>query len=138
MQITIEWQPTPQPRHRVAARGTFAHAYIPAKHAIHGYKAAIVAAAHAAGVEQTRHPVYVLVECVVARPKSHWNKGGLKPAAPAWPRMDWDNLAKGVCDALTGIAWYDDDQILDGRCSKRFGDRDELAYTTVTIRELEG
>ena len=138
MQITINWQPTPQPRHRVAARGAFAHAYIPAKHAIHGYKAAIVAAAHAAGVEQTRHPVYVVVECVLARPPSHWNKGGLKPAAPRWPRGDWDNFAKGVCDALTGIAWYDDDQVLAGSCSKRFGDRDELPYTTVTIRELEG
>ena len=137
MQITIPGQPTPQPRHRVAARGTFAHAYIPARHAIHGYKAAIVAAAHAAGVEQTRHPVAVAIVCVVSRPPSHWNKGGLKPSAPAWPRMDWDNLAKGVCDALTGIAWYDDDQVLDGRCSKRFGDRDELPYTTVTIRELE-
>jgi Holliday junction resolvase RusA-like endonuclease len=28
-------------------------------------------------------------------------------------RCDWDNLAKLTCDALNGIAWEDDSQIID-------------------------
>jgi Holliday junction resolvase RusA-like endonuclease len=27
-------------------------------------------------------------------------------------KVDWDNLAKLVCDALNGIAWHDDSQIV--------------------------
>jgi Holliday junction resolvase RusA-like endonuclease len=33
-------------------------------------------------------------------------------------RCDWDNLAKLVCDALNGIAWKDDSQIVDARIVK--------------------
>lgn len=28
-------------------------------------------------------------------------------------RPDWDNISKLVCDALNGIAWHDDSQIVD-------------------------
>ena len=30
-------------------------------------------------------------------------------------RCDWDNLAKLTCDALNGVAWEDDSQIVDAR-----------------------
>ena len=32
-------------------------------------------------------------------------------------KPDWDNIAKNL-DALTGIVWYDDTQIVDGRVLK--------------------
>jgi Holliday junction resolvase RusA-like endonuclease len=28
-------------------------------------------------------------------------------------RGDWDNYAKGLCDALTGILWLDDSQVIE-------------------------
>jgi Holliday junction resolvase RusA-like endonuclease len=34
---------------------------------------------------------------------------------------DWDNYAKTVCDALNGIAWLDDSQILEAEVTIRRG-----------------
>ncbi len=138
VELWVPGQPVPQPRHKVAARGRFAHAYIPAGHGIHAYRLAVQAAAKAAGIRPLSGPVEVEIECVFARPKSHLGgRGGvvLKKNAPAWPpKSDWDNLAKGVCDALTGIAWDDDDQVVDGRCRKRYALPGEAAGTRVVVR----
>jgi hypothetical protein len=35
-------------------------------------------------------------------------------------RPDWDNFAKSICDALNGMFWKDDSQIVDCRVSKRY------------------
>ena len=47
-------------------------------------------------------------------------------------RCDWDNLAKLTCDALNGIAWDDDDQVVDAFVHKRI-DR-EHPRTEIRIR----
>lgn len=38
-------------------------------------------------------------------------------------KPDFDNLVKLYCDALNGILWEDDKQIVDGRCIKVYGER---------------
>ena len=38
---------------------------------------------------------------------------------------DTDKLIRSVCDALTGIAWYDDSQVVDITAKKRFASRDQ-------------
>ncbi len=35
-------------------------------------------------------------------------------------KPDWDNIGKIVTDALNGIAWHDDAQIVDARVIKRY------------------
>jgi Holliday junction resolvase RusA-like endonuclease len=35
---------------------------------------------------------------------------------------DWDNVAKAVCDALNGVVWIDDKQVVDAVVRKRYGD----------------
>jgi Holliday junction resolvase RusA-like endonuclease len=136
--ITFEvpGQPVPQPRHKVAARGRFAHAYIAANHPIHAFRQAVQLVARASGVKLTASPVAVDIECVFERPPSHVLKSGrlARSAKPFPPRCDFDNLAKGICDALTGIAWDDDDQVVDGRCRKRYAETGEAARTVITIR----
>ncbi len=52
------------------------------------------------------------------RPKSHLNSAGQrKPSAPALhtKKPDLDKLLRCVCDALTGVCYADDSQII--RCS---------------------
>ena len=36
-------------------------------------------------------------------------------------KPDFDNLVKLYCDALNGLLWQDDKQIVDGRCIKCYG-----------------
>jgi len=99
----IPGDPVPQPRPRVSTAGGFARAYVPKGHAVHGYRAAIAAAARAAGVTATGEPLNVVIDAVFARPKSHMRKTGVKPDAPKLPRPDVDNVAKAVLDALQDV-----------------------------------
>lgn len=73
----------------------------------------------------------------LVRPKCHRSKSGkVKPSAPALPttKPDVDKLARALLDALTGIAWVDDAQVVRLDVRKRYGDsagvRVELAEGT--------
>ena len=101
--FSVPGDPVPQPRPRVSTAGGFARAYVPKGHAIHAYRQAVAVAARVAGVTQADGPVSVIVDAVFARPKSHMNKSGVKPTAPALPRPDVDNLGKAVLDALQDV-----------------------------------
>lgn len=37
-------------------------------------------------------------------------------------KPDFDNIDKIICDSLNGIAWYDDSQITNGGCTKRYSE----------------
>ncbi len=101
--FSLPGDPVPQPRPRVSTAGGFARAYVPKDHPIHAYRQAVAVAARAAGVTEADGPVSVIVDAVFARPKSHMNKSGVKPTAPALPRPDVDNLGKAVLDALQDV-----------------------------------
>ena len=82
----------------------------------------------AAGMEQSplQGALGVVVLAVFPIPK-RWSKkkqqeamaGLLRPAV----KPDFDNVAKLYCDALNGLMWEDDKQIVDGRCIKVYGQR---------------
>lgn len=38
-------------------------------------------------------------------------------------KPDWDNIGKIICDALNGIVWKDDAQIVDGRVVKLYAEQ---------------
>lgn len=132
--LVVPGQPVPQPRVRVSTRGGFARAYVPAKHPIHAYRAAIAALASG---KRISGPTALAVEAIFARPASHWLKSGLKKDAPEWPRADGDNVAKGVADALTDAGvWPDDDQVVRWVITKRYGLMAEAARTVITVTEF--
>lgn len=62
------------------------------------------------------------------RPKGHYgtgrNAGTLRSSAPSHPtgRPDVLKLARGVEDALTGVCWRDDAQIVDEHLHKHYGE----------------
>ena len=129
--FTVAGDPVPQPRARITTRGKFAHAYTPASHAIHGYRAAIAHAARMAGATPTdAAPLTLIVDLVFARPKSHFRKSGLRKDAPRLPRADCSNCLKGIEDALNGVAWVDDTQVGKVIVEKTYGTE---ARTTVRV-----
>lgn len=81
--------------------------------------------------------VVVGLTFTVTRPQSHYGSGRnahvLKPSAPDYPtgRPDLSNLIKLVEDALTGVAWVDDDQVVMLRNPRKF-----YAKTEATVIQL--
>jgi len=47
------------------------------------------------------------------------------------PRLDLDNLAKALLDALKGHVFFDDSQIAKLLCERRAGDRDRITVRAV-------
>lgn len=65
-------------------------------------------------------PVSVQFTFWIPRPQGHFGKRGLLDSAPSYPakRPDLLKLARAVEDALTGIVWIDDAQIVDETLAK--------------------
>lgn len=131
-------EPIAQKRHRTVRVGTFNRNYDPSK----GDKADFLS------VLQKRRPktpltgaLWVDIDFYFSRPKSHFgtgrNEGVLKDAAPQFytKKPDKDNLAKFVMDALTGVFYKDDSQVVTGTSSKHY--TLGTPKTVVTIKSLE-
>lgn len=70
-------------------------------------------------------PLELTVDFYLARPKGHFNtKGELRPKAPKVPavRPDATKLLRAVEDALTGIVWRDDAQVVLQVVAKHYAD----------------
>lgn len=83
----------------------------------------------------TRLPVGIGITFVFVRPKSHYtSKGELRASAPSFPgKPDVDKLCRAVLDALTGILYHDDAQVVSLNASKRYGVASMTAISLVMI-----
>jgi len=66
-------------------------------------------------------PIVLVVEFVMPRPTSTPKSR----TPPAVKRPDIDKQCRAVCDALSGLAWKDDSQIVDLHATKRIAELDE-------------
>lgn len=69
-------------------------------------------------------PLLLLAKFYVTRPAGHYGANGLRASAPAYPvkRPDTTKLLRAVEDAMTGIVWRDDAQVVVQQASKLFGE----------------
>jgi len=90
------------------------------------------------GRELLDGPLRLAVVFHLARPKSHHGKRGLLPSAPRHPtvRPDTTKLLRAAEDALQGIVYRDDAQIVQQLAAKRYG-TPERVEITVTPIDLE-
>lgn len=115
----VDQDPIPQPRPKARRIGPGIQIYTPNSGPIKAYKAAIVEAFKRVAGEDfvpLTGPLGLSVMFVFERPQSRLKEDShiIKP--------DCDNLVKGVQDALNGIAWHDDSQIVDVRILKRWAE----------------
>jgi Holliday junction resolvase RusA-like endonuclease len=87
-------------------------------------------AAEASGWKMKRGPLRLSVVFLFTRPASHFGSGKnadtVKASAPNYPAVkpDATKLVRAVEDALTGLIWLDDAQIIDQDVTKRYGEKD--------------
>lgn len=81
-------------------------------------------------------PLEFGVSITFVRPKGHFTKNGdVRQGAPDWPtvRPDATKLLRAIEDALTGIVWVDDAQIVKQSVQKLYGDADEVLIHVMTL-----
>jgi Holliday junction resolvase RusA-like endonuclease len=101
----------------------------------------------AQGWERSHEAVALEFVFYRSRPASHYGTGRnarvLKPSAPAWPigKPDALKMARGAEDALTGVAFADDAQVVHGSQTKlwtcRYEGREGVAIT-LRLARFEG
>lgn len=77
-------------------------------------------------------PVALEALVVVPRPKTV-----TRPYPTTRSASDWDHYARAVSDALTGLVYVDDTQVVDGHVSKRYPGPDTLPKPGAVIRVWE-
>lgn len=87
-----------------------------------------------AGRPLLQAPIRLELRFFVQRPKGHYGKKGLLPSAPPYPATKPDvlKLARGVEDALTGVVYRDDAQIVDEVLEKHYGPE----RVEISVREI--
>jgi crossover junction endodeoxyribonuclease RusA len=81
------------------------------------------------------------IKFVLPRPKGHYGKKGLRPAAPKYPtgKPDLCKMVRAVEDALKGVVWTDDSRVVVyDRVIKVYADNQgEFIGAHVQIMEVE-
>lgn len=119
--IELSGEPRGKARPRFSKSG---HTYTPEK--TRNYEAALrIEAQHAmAGAKPFEGPVRVTMTALFSVPQS-WSQKKQAAALLGIDRPtkkpDWDNIAK-LTDALNGVVWRDDRQVVCGSITKRYSD----------------
>lgn len=103
------------------------------------WRAMVALAAMQAGCTPLDGPLTLSVIFWMPRPKGHFRKDGtLKPSAPARPIVapDTTKLLRSTEDALKGITWHDDAQIVYQVASKEYAARDGIPGADIKIEQM--
>ena len=126
IKFTIPGEPCAQGRPRFSKLGGYVKAIDPAKS--RNQKAFIKYLATAAAKQQgwtyTYLPLYVEIIAYMGIPKSKskkWRAAAIRGQERPTKKPDVDNLFKLVTDALSGVIYADDKQIVSCRISKIYG-----------------
>lgn len=133
--FNFEIEPVPQLRPRVSSRGGYVRVYDPPK--VKNFKNLLRSLA---GDQYARPPLvgplsvsltfYRPVQKSISKAEreqrlSNWSKPVVKP--------DTDNYIKSTLDALNGILWHDDSQIVKITGEKRYSDHPKI---TVSVKPV--
>lgn len=78
------------------------------------WRSAVTAAGVDGGLVHRLGPVAIAIRVRWPRPAAHYTRtGSLRSGSPLYPGLvDIDKLARGILDALTGVAYRDDRQVV--------------------------
>ncbi len=134
LHLNVPGDPVPQPRPRARQTGWGTRVYKDANHPVHAYKDSIALLASQKVRELITGPLDIRLTFIMSRPNSkRWVR---KPMVREWDARhngDWDNLSKAVCDALEGVAYKNDQQIVAGTFKKILAAGHEGSCTIIDL-----
>jgi len=137
----VPGEPRGKGRPRFTRRGAHVTTYTPEATAsyenlikLYAHKAANGESGWPAGV-----PLTLAVIAVFPVPASWSKRKRLSAYAgmllPTGPRVDVDNVLKVVCDALNGVLWADDGQVVHATVSRRYIREGEMPRLLVKVND---
>lgn len=135
IEFTVYGEPVAQGRPKFTTVGGFPRAYDPAKSRDYKDYVRLASAEHAPS-KLLEGPLAVMIIAYRSIPKSFSKKKtAAAEAGEIYPttKPDADNYLKGVKDALKGIMWVDDSQVVDVYTRKRYSSKPRIE---VKIRQL--
>lgn len=137
IEFTIPGEPIAQGRPKFTTRGGFPRAYDPEKSRTYKEYVADIAREYAPP-ELIKGPVLLYVKLYRSIPKNfsgikHYmaNEGKLKPIT----KPDLSNCVKGIEDALNGIIWKDDSQVVESHVYKLYSDDPRAEVKIVMLQD---
>lgn len=134
--INVPGEAVPQARPRVTRCGT----YDPPKCRAYKQKVGLYAKTAMRGKEPLRGPIKMSVIVYRSIPKS-WTKKKKVAAMldDIYPttKPDIDNILKGLMDALKGIVWRDDAQVISVEASKEYAEHPRVWVHVCKVVERE-
>lgn len=138
MKITIPGEPCGKARPRVVRNGNFSRAYTPEKTVNYENLVKLEYQRQCGSTCITEGGVHMRIiarfgipSSASKRKKSEMLRGAIRPTK----KPDCDNIIKIICDALNGIAYKDDAQVVSVTIDKIY---DTMPSVEVEIREEEG
>lgn len=141
--LIVRGQPVGKPRPKATVVGGHARVYTPSAGQRYEYMVREAFLTSHPQLSPSRMPLRVEIKAFFGLNKADYdskgnpNKSGrakLSGARACAKKPDFDNIAKIVVDALNGIAWADDCQIVSASVSKRY---DDVPRVEVTAYEIE-
>lgn len=145
LSVTVPGQPIPQGSMTPFIHAKTGRVVSPQKRTLVEWRETVAwhARQNGAPAEPTSNPVRVRLQFMLPRPRSHFgtgrNSGVLKQSAPLWPvgRPDLDKLVRAILDALTGVTWSDDSQVVDIDAFKAWDDQPGVHIEIHTVGKAE-
>lgn len=131
--FVVPGPPRGQGRPRFARIGKFVRTYDP-KESV-DWKSKVALFATQANVQPIEGPVALTVHAIHPRPQRLMRRRDPDGEVLAPCKPDWDNIGKAVADALTGIAYRDDSQIVSAAVHKLYHAKDGQPHTRVTVQQ---
>ncbi|MDR5756484.1 RusA family crossover junction endodeoxyribonuclease [Caballeronia sp. LZ035] len=136
IKFTVAGQPVPKGRPRASRTATGVRMRTPEKTARYERKVKAFAINAMLGGKPIARPVRLKISIVVPIPAS-WSKPRREKARTgeicATKKPDADNVLKAINDAMNGVVYADDAQVIEIQLSKAYGDepRVEVAVTEI-------
>lgn len=140
--FTVPGKPVPQGGMMAFAKGNKAFVTHKKPKELGDYRARVALAAEFAQAKCLTGPVELEASFFFDRPKSHYGTGKnaeiVKASAPTYPtgRPDIDKLERALLDALSGVCFHDDSQVVVMRSSKHYAPDHEGPATVISVWEL--
>lgn len=134
LEFVVPGIPAPQGSKRAFVRGGRV-ALVESCARVKPYRALVGLAASQSRIgAPTGQPVEITIAFAFVRPKSHYtSKGAIRTGAPSHPgKPDIDKLCRAVLDALTGILYHDDAQVIRLSATKGYGVAAQTAISVST------